>query len=308
MSLPGLPPPRPIPIKDRSSYVWLERGRLDVEDGAFVLVDTEGVRMQIPLGALTCVFLEPGTTVTHAAVSLAARVGTLLVWTGEGGVRFYAVGQPGGARSERLLHQARLALDPDLRLSVVRTMYRLRFGEEPPIHRSLDQLRGMEAMRVKKTYELLAQHHKVKWHGRSYDPHAEVGQSDLPNRCLSAANACLYGICEAAILAAGYAPAVGFLHSGKPKSFVYDIGDIIKFDSVAPVAFQVASKKPDNPEREVRLACRDVFRAGKFLKKLVPLVEEVLTLPGIPPPEASPEALPVAFEDEKASGDAGHRS
>jgi len=99
--LPGIGPPRPVPIKDRSSYVWLSRGRLDVEDGAFVMVDGEGVRMQSPVGALTCIFLEPGSVVTHAAIVLAARVGTLLVWTGEGGVRFYAVGQPGGTRAER---------------------------------------------------------------------------------------------------------------------------------------------------------------------------------------------------------------
>ena len=39
-------------------------------------------------------------------------------------------GQPGGARADRLLYQARLALDDDARLRVVRKMYALRFGEE----------------------------------------------------------------------------------------------------------------------------------------------------------------------------------
>ncbi|WP_246047821.1 hypothetical protein [Hankyongella ginsenosidimutans] len=48
---------------------------------------------------------------------------------------------------------------------------------------------------------------------------------------------------EAAVLAAGYAPAIGFLHSGKPLSFVYDIADIVKFDTVVPVAFQVAGRR-----------------------------------------------------------------
>ena len=50
----------------------------------------------------------------------ASEVGTLLVWVGEAGVRLYAAGQPGGARSDRLLYQAKLALDDDLRLKVVR--------------------------------------------------------------------------------------------------------------------------------------------------------------------------------------------
>ena len=48
----------------------------------------------------------------------------------------------------------------------------------------------------------------------------------MPNRCLSAATACLHGLTEAAVLAAGYAPAIGFLHTGKPLSFVYDIADL----------------------------------------------------------------------------------
>jgi CRISPR-associated protein Cas1 len=296
-----------VPIKDRSSYVWLSRGRLDVEDGAFVMVDGEGVRMQSPVGALTCIFLEPGSVVTHAAIVLAARVGTLLVWTGEGGVRFYAVGQPGGTRAERLMHQAKLAMDADLRLAVVRKMYLLRFGEEPPARRSLDQLRGIEAARVKRSYEILASEHRVKWQRRSYDL-ASPEASDMPNKCLSAANSCLYGVCEAAILAAGYAPSIGFLHFGKPKSFVYDIGDIVKFDTVTPIAFRVAAQSPSEPERAVRLACRDVFRSSRLLKRLVPLIEDVLTVGGISPPSAPADSLPIAFEDGEASGDVGHRS
>jgi len=309
VSLPGLQPPRPIPIKDRSSYAWVQRGRLDVEDGAFVVADESGTRTQIPVGALTCLFLGPGSVVTHAAVKLAAQVGCLLIWAGEGGVRFYAAGQPGGARSERLLHQARLALDEGLRLAVVRKMYVLRFKEEAPLKRSLDQLRGIEAARVKETYAILARRHGVTWKGRSYDPKdgRNLGD-DLPNVCLSAANACLYGICEAAILAAGYAPAIGFLHVGKPKSFVYDVGDIVKFETVAPVAFKVAASNPDHPERAVRHACRDVFREARLMRRLVPMIEDVLTVEGVPPPPAPEGALPVAFEDEEATGDAGHRS
>ncbi|MCG8559641.1 MAG: subtype I-E CRISPR-associated endonuclease Cas1, partial [Hyphomicrobiales bacterium] len=115
----GLPPPRPIPLKERASIVFVERGQLDVLDGAFVMVDAGGVRTHIPIGGIACVMLEPGARVSHAAVSLAARAGTLLVWVGEAGVRLYAAGQPGGARSDKLLWQARLALDDAARLRVV---------------------------------------------------------------------------------------------------------------------------------------------------------------------------------------------
>jgi CRISP-associated protein Cas1 len=222
-----LPPLKPIPIKDRLSILFIEKGQIDVLDGAFVVVDITGVRTHIPVGGVACLMLEPGTRVSHAAAALAARVGALLVWVGEAGVRLYASGQPGGARSDRLLYQAKLALDENLRLKVVRKMYELRFNEKPPERRSVDQLRGIEGARVKQMYKLLAQQYRVQWNSRNYD----VGQwdaADVPNRCLSAATACLYGVTEAAVLAAGYAPAVGFIHTGKPLSFVYDIADLFQ--------------------------------------------------------------------------------
>ncbi len=302
-----LPAPAPIAMKERVSLLFLEKGNLDVLDGAFVLVDKTGVRTHIPVGAVACLMLEPGIRASHAAVSLASRVGCLLVWVGEAGVRLYASGQPGGARADRLLYQAKLALDDGLRLKVVRKMYALRFGEEPPEHRSVDQLRGIEGARVRKTYEALAQQYRVPWARRDYDTH-EWGSGDLPNRCLSSATACLYGITEAAILAAGYAPAVGFIHTGKPQSFVYDIADIVKFETVVPVAFRVAAGNPRYAERDVRLGCRDAFRRTKLLEKLIPLIEEVLSAGGVEKPPRGDDQLAPAIPPTPSIGDAGHRS
>ena len=165
-------PLRPITLKQRAGIIFLRYGALDVIDSAFVLVDKEGVRVQIPIGGLACIMLEPGTTVSHAAISLAAQVGCLLVWVGESGVRVYSAGQPGGARADRLLYQARLALDESARLKVVREMYRRRFGEDAPDRRSIEQLRGIEGSRVREMYKLLAQRHGVNWNTRNYDRNA----------------------------------------------------------------------------------------------------------------------------------------
>jgi len=304
---PDLPPLKPIPIKDRVSVFYVERGNLDVIDGAFVVVDKTGIRTHIPIAGVACLMLEPGSRVSHAAVTLAARVGCLLVWIGEAGVRLYAAGQPGGARADRLLYQAKLALDDTARLKVVRKMYEIRFGEKSPERRSVNQLRGIEGARVRKMYELLAKQYKVTWKRRNYD-HTSWGSGDLPNRCLSSATACLYGICEAAILAAGYAPAVGFIHTGKPQSFVYDIADIFKFETVVPVAFKIAAQKPHNPERAVRIACRDAFRQTKLLKRIVPAIEEVLTAGEVAVPEKTEESVDIAIPNKEGMGDAGHRS
>lgn len=301
-------PLKPIPIKDRMSMIFIGMGQIDVRDGAFVVIDdVNGERMHIPVGSVACLLLEPGTRVSHAAIKLAAAVGTLLIWVGDAGVRLYSAGQPGGARSDKLLYQASLVLEEKLRLKVVRKMFELRFGEPAPERRSIEQLRGIEGARVRKTYQHLAKQYGVKWQGRRYDP-SQWSASDTVNQCLSAATACLYGVTEAAILAAGYAPAIGFLHTGKPKSFVYDIADIVKFETVVPAAFRVAARNPPVPEREVRIACRDAFRQTKLLQSLIPLIEEVLSAGEIEPPPPASEAVPPAIPEPASVGDAGHRS
>ena len=150
MKIPSYSPLHALQMKERMSMIFLEYGLVDVVDGAFVLVDRSGVRTQIPIGGLACVLLEPGTRVSHAAVKLAAEVGCLLVWVGEGGVRLYSVGHPGGARSDRLLYQAALALDPETRERVARKMCAYRFQEEVSAGCSIEQLKGYEGVRVKK--------------------------------------------------------------------------------------------------------------------------------------------------------------
>ena len=301
-------PLKPIPVKDRISMVFVSKGRIDVRDGAFVVVDdVKGDRKHIPVGSVVCIMLEPGTRVSHAAVKLAATTGTLLIWVGDSGVRLYSAGQPGGARADKLLYQAKLALDEELRLKVVRKMFEFRFGEPAPSRRSVDQLRGIEGARVRKTYQLMAKQYGVEWRGRSYDP-KDWESGDIINKCLSAATACLYGVTEAAVLAAGYAPAIGFIHSGKPKAFVYDIADLFKFETVVPVAFQIASKGTHNPDRDVRIACRDSFRKTRLLKKIIPTIEDILAAGDIKPPPPPEDAQPPAIPEPVSIGDSGHRS
>lgn len=274
-----------IPLRERSSMLFLHYGRIDVESGAFVLVDATGTRMQIPVGGVACLLLEPGTVVSHAAVALAADSGTLLLWVGENGVRLYSAGLPGGARSDRLLYQAKLVLDDSLRLKVVREMYARRFHQVPPQNRSIEQLRGIEGVRVRTLYKNLATQYRISWSGRNYDPKA-WNVADPVNRALSISTHCLYALCEAAVLTAGYSPALGFIHHGKPLAFVYDIADMYKFETVVPAAFSVVSKGPEDLSTRVRQACRDLFKKQKLLQRIIPEIEGLLAASGLPPPEA----------------------
>jgi len=309
---PGMIPPKPIPLKDRASILFVERGRLDVLDGAFVVVDKSGTRTHIPIGGIVCLLLEPGARISHAAVTLAARVGTLLLWVGEAGVRLYSAGQPLGGLVP-IASFTRLAWHWILRRAS-RSCERCTACDSASQPQCVGRWSssGVSKARVKRTYHLLAEQHGVKWRGRSYDPRRwTVG--DLPNRCLSQATTCLYGLAEAAILAAGYAPAIGFLHTGKPRSFVFDVADIYKFETVVPVAMRIAAKAQRgepravrDPSGEVRRGCRDSFRRTKLLRRIIPEIDQILAAGGHEPPPPHPEAQPIAFE-EKQSGDVGHR-
>ena len=153
----------------------------------------------------------------------------------------------------------------EARRKVVRKMYEMRFNEKLSEEYSVEQMRGIEGSRIRKLYEVLAERAGIKWNGRWYD-YTDWDLGDLQNKCLSSATSCLYGVTEAAVLVAGYSHAIGFIHTGKPRSFVYDIADLFKFETVVPIAFRVAAENPSNPERIARLTCRDVLR-NKVAKK-----------------------------------------
>lgn len=257
--------------KDRMSILYCEKGSLEVD--GFSLVLRSGTQCaQLPVGATNAIFVMPGTVVTHAAVKVCADEGSLLVWVGENGVRTYSSGNPGGACAEKILHQASLKLDPVKQLSVAKKMYLRMFGQSLN-GRSIEQLRGEEGARVKVKYrELTKQSGVINWQGRSTS-----NGSDPINQAISYANAALYGITEAVILALGYSPALGFVHTGNSRSFVFDIADCIKFETTVPLGISVAVESPDNIAARTRRACRDLFAKEKLTDKLVDLVEDVLS-------------------------------
>lgn len=280
------PDPPVMPLRNRIAVFSVERGCVEVEGSALVVTDVRGVRAQLPVGASAVLMLEPGTTITHAAVRLCAENRTLIIWTGEAGVRLYSSGQEGAAHSYKLLRQARLALDPKSRLAVAREMYRIRFFDEPPQRRSIEQLRGMEGARVRAIYRRLAEQYGVEWTGRNYD-RSDWGSQNQVNRALSAANSCLYGVCHAAILIAGYSAAIGFIHTGYSLAFVHDVADLYKMELAAPTAFRIVAEGAKDVEMKVRHALRDAFRRVKLLERLIPGIETLLDagegLHGAPP-------------------------
>jgi CRISPR-associated protein Cas1 len=261
-------------VRDSWSYLYVEHARVDQDAKAIAIQDVQGTT-PVPSTALALLMLGPGTTITHAAINVLAQNGCLVAWTGEGAVRFYAQGMGETRASRRLLWQAWLWADERRRLDVVLRMYRMRFKEALDPTLTLQQIRGKEGIRVREAYAAASRETGVPWTGRSYN-RSSWSASDPINRALSAANSCLYGVCHAAIVAAGYSSAIGFIHTGKMLSFVYDIADLYKVELTIPAAFRAVAEEPENLERQVRLRCRDAFSRSRLLARIVDDIDRAL--------------------------------
>jgi CRISP-associated protein Cas1 len=261
-------------VRDSWSYVYADYCRIEQDDKAIALV-TERGKVPVPCATISLLMLGPGTSITHAAVKTLAENGCLIAWTGEGSVRFYAQGFGETRDSRRLLKQAALASHPTLRLVIVRRMYELRFPEKLDPGLSLQQIRGKEGVRMREAYARASRETGVEWSGRSYKQESWA-EADPINRALSAAHSCLYGVCHAAIVAAGYSTAIGFIHTGKILSFVYDVADLYKAELTIPAAFQATVEGPHNLESRVRKGCRDLFHKERLLKRLIEDIDRLM--------------------------------
>ncbi len=262
-------------LRDGLSYVYLEHGKIERTQHAVELFDAQGGRTLVPTAALAVLMLGPGTSVTHEAIKVLAENGTLVMWCGEQGVRFYAQGMGETRKAYHLLRQAELVSDPDKRIQVVLRMYRYRFGEQLHPELSLEQVRGLEGVRVRKAYAEASREYGVEWSGRKYD-RANWRAGDPINRALSVANACLNGLCHAGIVSGGYSPGLGFIHTGKQLSFVYDMADLYKVDLTVPLAFKMVAESKDQLETRVRHACREAFRESRLLDRILPDIDQLL--------------------------------
>ena len=279
-------------VRDSWSYLYVENSKIDQEAKAIAFHDAKG-SVQAPCASLSVLMLGPGTTITHAAIRTLADSGCLVVWCGQEGVRFYAAGL-GETRSARnFLRQVRLYADPDQRLQVVRRMYEYRFPGEDLSGLTLSEIRGREGVRVREAYAVASRETGVAWQGRNYQRNDWVA-ADPVNRALSAGNSCLYGLCHAAILASGYSPALGFIHSGKALSFVYDIADLYKAETTIPLAFAMAAQGPGDLESRVRRSLRDRFFESRLLERIVPDLAQLLAA------EITAEEAQDGFEADEA--------
>ena len=264
-----------IPHADRHGLLWLDRGTLSVQQGALHFATGGGAldpgEYQIPQQAVSMILLGPGSTITHDALRLLARHGTLMAAVGEDGVRCYTAPPLGPDRSDRARRQAAAWADPKQRLAVARRMYAWRFGQVLP-HRDIAVLRGIEGARMKETYRTVAARFGVAWRGRRYD-RADPTGADLPNQAINHAATAVQAAAAIATASVSALPQLGFIHEDSDQSFVLDIADLFRDTIMLPVAFAAAKQAAAEPQhtvdRLVRKRAATTFRNENVIPSMI---------------------------------------
>lgn len=228
-------------IRDRYPFIYLEHGRLEIDDSSVKWISADREVFRLPAAVVSTILLGPGTSVTHEAVKILASLNTTVCWIGEDSLFFYAVGQTPTANTRNLKKQLFLASDPDSALNVAKKMFAQRFPDVSLRGKKLKDLMVMEGARIQMLYAALAEKYQINWKGRSYQP-GNFELSDLTNQLITACNTALYGLVSSVVHALGLSPRVGFVHSGSPLPFVYDVADLYKEQLVFDLAFSLTSE------------------------------------------------------------------
>ena len=116
-------------IKDRQTFIYLEKCKISRQDNALKAEDKEGWIL-IPAHAFLVLILGPGTSITHSAVELLSNSGTAIIWTGESGLKYYGYGKPLSKSAALLIKQAKIVSTPKLHMEAAKKLYQLRFSDE----------------------------------------------------------------------------------------------------------------------------------------------------------------------------------
>lgn len=272
-----------VPHADRHGLIFLERGRLEVEDGCLRFICAGGGALsagdyQLPHQSASIILLGPGSSVTHDALRILAAHGCALAAIGTGGVRFYTAPPLLPDTSALARRQIMLWYEPKERVAVARAMYTLRFGEEVKA-RTLEMLRGMEGARLKRLYELTAQRFGVPWQGRRYDRN-NPNATDIPNQAINHAASAVEAAAAIAVAATATIPQLGFVHEDSGQSFVLDVADLVRHDVTLPVAFAAAKhvlkNRNDNLERVVRTKAAEMLGSKQVIATLIDHIKALI--------------------------------
>ena len=263
-------------VKDKYPFIYLERGRLEIDDSSVKWIDCDANVVRLPIATINCLLLGPGTSITHEAVKAIAQSNCSLCWVGEDSLLFYASGQTPTADTRNMREQMKLSADSKKSVEVARRMFAKRFPEADLAGKTLNEMMGMEGYRVRGLYEQKGQEYGVGWKGRSFTP-GKFELGDITNQVLTSSNAALYGILSSAVHSMGYSPHIGFIHSGSPLPFVYDLADLYKEYLCIDLAFSLTLEMAgDYNKHKVSAAFRQRVIETDLLGKIGQDIEAII--------------------------------
>lgn len=266
------------PVRERWTPLYLEHGRIEVDDASVKWIGADRLVMRIPVATLSALLLGPGTTITHAAIKACAVCDTPVCWVGEQGLHFYASAAATSHDNDHARLQAALATNSRTRDAVARKMFTARFPDIDVSKYSVKELRGFEGRRVKRLYQDMGLKYGVSWKGRRYDA-SHWDLADGINRAVSAANAALYALVTAVVTSMGYLPQLGFIHTAGAIPFVYDVADVYKPVTTLPAAFETLGMTPDADEEAVVTRLKFYIEREKILARLPSDIEKWVSPP-----------------------------
>ncbi len=263
------------PVRERWTPLFLEHGRIEVDDASVKWIGADRTVMRLPVASISVLMLGPGTTVTHAAMKACAYSDTPVCWVGADGMKFYAFGVTPTHDNARARKQAAIASSPRRRDVVARRMFSMRFPDDDVSAIGLKELRGMEGRRVKALYREMGIKYGVSWKGRNYDA-GNWDVADTINRAVSAANAALYALTTAVVCSMGYLPQLGFIHTAGTLPFVFDMADIYKPETTLPAAFETVGLDPKAKEEVVIARLKSFIERTRLMKRIPKDIENLL--------------------------------
>jgi len=276
-----------VPHADRHGLLHLDRGELAVEDGCLRFraggsPSLERGEYAIPHQSISMILLGPGSSVTHDALRLLARHGTLLAAIGADGVRHYTAPPLMPDTSEWARRQVTLWSDTRRgRLLVARRMYAKRLGEILP-DRDIATLRGIEGARVKSLYAELARKYGVDWAGRRYDRTAPTA-ADSINQAINHAASAVEAAAAIAVAATATIPQLGFIHEDSAQSFVLDIADLFRDRVTLPCAFRSVKIEQERPGQPIERICRrhtgETLRREQVIPAMIDAIKSLFAEP-----------------------------
>lgn len=266
-----------ITVKDRQPFFYIEHACVEVDGDCLIFhqlnPDTRTPEIiPFPIATYQAIFFGPGISITHRALALIARSGTLAIFTGQDLSVYYGCAAVSTRSSSNLQKQIAFFADPEKKIEIARRMYQYRFPKTKITYKGLQAYLGMEGSRMTGAYKKEAARTGVTWTRREYNTE-DMDDSTPINYALSIANHALYGVCAAAEVALGYSTAIGFIHKGHMNSFTYDVADLYKAETTIPAAFEAVrdGKKQEDYDvlrKRVHAYCHKYFHQARILKRI----------------------------------------